>query len=54
MPLANTRVEVQSPLPADCRIDDERLRHINEAGRLANAAGQLGPAVPASSAVDKR
>jgi len=48
------RVEVQSPLPAGCRIDAERLRHINEAGRLANAAGQPGPAMPASSAGDRR
>lgn len=49
-----TRVEVQSPLPADCRIDAERLRHINEAGRLANAAGQPGPAVPAGARGDER
>lgn len=43
-----TYVEMQSPLPADCRIDAERLRHINQAGRLANTAGQPGAAVPAS------
>ncbi|CAB3918686.1 hypothetical protein [Achromobacter mucicolens] len=43
-----THVEMQSPLPADCRIDAERLRHINQAGRLANTAGQPGAAVPAS------
>lgn len=49
-----TRVEVQSPLPAGCRIDAERLRHINEAGRLANAAGQPGPAVPAGARGDER
>lgn len=44
-----TRVEVQSPLPAGCRIDAERLQHINEAGRLANSAGKPRPAVPASA-----
>lgn len=44
-----TRVEVQSPLPAGCRIDDDRLQHINEAGRLANTAGQPGAGVPASA-----
>jgi len=49
-----TRVEVQSPMPADCRIDAERLRHINEAARLANAAGQSGAAVPASARSDQR
>ncbi|MGW9067011.1 hypothetical protein ACWGPO_23240 [Achromobacter animicus] len=49
-----TRVEVQSPLPAGCRIDAERLRHVNEAGRLANAAGQPGPAVPAGAGGDQR
>lgn len=49
-----TRVEVQSPLPAGCRIDAERLQHINEAGRLANAAGQSGPAVPAGAGGDQR
>lgn len=49
-----TRVEVQSPLPAGCRLDPERLQHINEAGRLANSAGQPGPAVPASGGSDER
>lgn len=49
-----TRVEVQSPLPAGCRIDAERLRHINEAGRLANAAGQPGAAVPAGAGGEER
>lgn len=49
-----TRVEVQSPLPAGCRIDAGRLQHINEAGRLANTAGQPGPAVPASARSDQR
>ncbi|WP_025516743.1 hypothetical protein [Bordetella trematum] len=49
-----TRVEVQSPLPAGCRLDPERLQHINEAGRLANSAGQPGPAVPASGGGDER
>lgn len=29
-----TRVEVQSPLRAGCRIDAERLQHTSEAGRL--------------------
>ena len=48
-----TRVEVQSPLPAGCRIDAERLQHINEAGRLANAAPQPGAAVPAGVGGDK-
>ena len=49
-----TRVEVQNPLPAGCRIDAERLRHINEAGRLANAARQPGAAVPTGARGDKR
>lgn len=49
-----TRVEVQSPLPAGCRLDDDRLQHINEAGRLANAARQPGAAVPAGARGDKR
>lgn len=49
-----TRVEVQSPLPAGCRIDAGRLQHINEAGRLANFAGQPGPAVPAGARGDQR
>ncbi|CAB3854407.1 hypothetical protein LMG26858_01885 [Achromobacter anxifer] len=49
-----TRVEVKNPLPAGCRIDAERLRHINEAGRLANAAGQPGAAVSAGAGGDER
>lgn len=49
-----TRVEVQTPLPASCRLDAERLQHINEAGRLANTARQPGPAVPAGAGGDKR
>ncbi|WP_447921050.1 hypothetical protein [Achromobacter aegrifaciens] len=49
-----TRVEVQSPLPAGCRIDAERLRHINTASRLANAAGEPGPAVPAGAGGNQR
>jgi hypothetical protein len=49
-----TRVEFQSPLPAGCRIDAGRLQHINEAGRLANSAGQPGPAVPAGAGGDQR
>ena len=49
-----TLVEVQSPLPAGCRIDAGRLQHINEAGRLANSAGQPGAAVSASSRSDQR
>lgn len=49
-----TRVEVQSPLPAGCRIDSERLQHINEAGRMAFSASQSGPAVPAGSRGDQR
>ncbi|MNT40824.1 hypothetical protein D3C72_1771600 [compost metagenome] len=49
-----TRVEVQAPLPAGCRLDAERLRRINEAGRLANIAGQPGAAVPAGSRSDQR
>lgn len=49
-----TRVEVQSPLPAGCRIDAERLQHINETGRLANAASQPGAAVPAGARSDQR
>lgn len=49
-----TRVEVQSPLPAGCRIDAERLQHINEAGRLANAARQSGSTVPTGARGDQR
>ena len=49
-----TRVEVQSPLPAGCRIDAERLQHVNEAGRLANSASQPGAAVPAGARSDQR
>lgn len=49
-----TRVEVQSPLPAGCRIDAGRLQRVNEAGRLANAASQLGPAVPAGAGGNQR
>ncbi|WBX91550.1 hypothetical protein [Achromobacter mucicolens] len=49
-----TRVEVQSPLPAGCRIDAERLLHVNEAGRLANAARQPGATVPAGAGGDER
>jgi len=49
-----TRVEVQSPLPAGCRIDADRLQHINEAGRLANTAGQPGAAVPTGARGDQR
>ncbi|CAB5517422.1 hypothetical protein [Achromobacter anxifer] len=49
-----SRVEVQNPLPAGCRIDAERLRHISEAGRLANPAGQPGAAMPAGAAGDER
>ncbi|WP_419343040.1 hypothetical protein ACM1PE_09065 [Achromobacter sp. PD1] len=48
-----TRVEVQSPLPAGCRIDSERLQRINEAGHMANSASQSGPAVPAGSRGDQ-
>ncbi|RIQ74588.1 hypothetical protein D0838_05165 [Bordetella avium] len=49
-----TRVEVQSPLPAGCRLDPERLQHINEAGRLANAASQSGAVVPTGGRSDER
>jgi len=49
-----TRVEVQSPLPAGCRIDDGRMQHINAAERAANAAGQPGAAVPADPRDDQR
>lgn len=49
-----TPVEVQSPLPAACRIDAGRLQHINEAGRLANTAGQPGPAVSSGARSDQR
>jgi len=31
-----TRVEIEKPLPADCRIDPERLQRINEGIREAN------------------
>lgn len=47
-----TRVEVQSPLPPGCRIDDGRMQHINAAERAANAASEFGPAVPADSRDD--
>lgn len=40
-----TRVSVQSPLPAGCRIDANRLQLINEASRLANPTGQSRAAV---------
>ena len=33
-------------------LDAERLQHINEAGRMANAAGQPGTAVPAGAGGD--
>ncbi|MFY3138026.1 hypothetical protein ACOTFF_15695 [Achromobacter xylosoxidans] len=49
-----TRVEVQSPLPAGCRIDAGRLQHINEAGRVANSASQPGPALHAGARGDQR
>lgn len=49
-----TRVEVQSPLPAGCRIDADRLQHINEAGRVANTASQPGSAVPIGARGDQR
>ena len=49
-----TRVEIQSPLPAGCRIDAERLRHINAAGRLANSASQSGAAVSAGAGGDEQ
>jgi len=49
-----TRVEIQSPLPAGCRIDAERLQHINEAGRLANTASQPGATVPSGGRSDER
>lgn len=48
-----TRVEVRSPLPAGCRIDAERLRYINEAGRLANSAGQSGSALSTGARGDQ-
>lgn len=49
-----TRVEVQSPLPVGCRIDPDRLQHVNEASRLANTSGQLGPVVPTGARGDQR
>ncbi|MNU07938.1 hypothetical protein D3C72_2537650 [compost metagenome] len=49
-----TRVEVQSRLPAGCRIHAERLQHINEAGRLANVASEPGAAMPAGAGGDER
>jgi len=49
-----TRVEVQSPLPAGCRIDDGRMQHINAAERAANAAREPGAAVPTDPRNDKR
>jgi hypothetical protein len=49
-----TRVEVQSPLPAGCRINADRLQHINEAGRLANIAGQRDATVPVGAGSEER
>ncbi len=49
-----TRGDVQSPLPAGCRIDADRLQHINEAGRVANTASQPGSAVPIGARGDQR
>jgi len=42
-----TRVETERPLPADCRIDDGRLQHINAAVSAANTAHESGRAAPA-------
>ncbi len=49
-----TRVEVQSPLPVDCVIDDGRLRHITEASSAANAPRKPRAAVPAGGTGDKQ
>jgi len=45
------RETVQKPLPADCVLDDGRVRVINEAVQLANAAGVDGRAVSGSGAI---
>lgn len=37
---------VEVPLPADCRIDDGRLRTIQAGIERARAAGQLGRSMP--------
>lgn len=39
------RVVVEKPLPADCRLDDERLQHVTRAIEAANSI-QLGKSVP--------
>jgi len=49
-----TRVEVQSPLPVGCRIDAQRMQHINDSGRVANAAGQPSAAVSTGARGDQR
>jgi len=43
-----TRVEVQSPLPADCVRDPDRVRSTNDGIDAANAARQSKRAVSAS------
>ena len=48
---------VQNPLPADCRLDAERLRRIQSAVNDANAAiaaGQSGGTSAADRAADQR
>lgn len=45
-----TRVEVQSPLPADCVRDPGRVRATNEAIDAANAARKSQRSVPAGAA----
>lgn len=45
-----TRVEVASPLPADCVLDAVRLQHGNDGISQANTTGQLEPALSGSAA----
>lgn len=45
-----TRVEVASPLPADCVLDTVRLQHGNDGISQANTASKLEPALPGSAA----
>lgn len=37
------RVVVEKPLPADCRLDDERLRHVTRAIEAANSVNLIKP-----------
>lgn len=47
-------VKQKVPLPADCRVDDERLRAITEAVGAANAARGISPVVRSSHDPEKQ